>query len=203
MNFKELIAETGSITLSRKELDLIFREENYSKSFIKLDDNSEIIIDSSGSFENNYNEIRLLNLERLFTEKLKLYILEETFEYGYENKADTLVKSQMSLNRVVTKEWLNNIYVHNYNNSEYMNGILRLISRFEIDEISPQGPTMAIAAIAHKNEEIQESGIRAFESWSSFNHINILKSIKVESEWLREYLNSVIKNIEAEYAVVS
>ena len=203
----ELINETGNIKFSTEEKELIFSklfESSLSDFIIELDDKSDITFNTNtNSIENQYNELRLKQIERDFTQKLKLFILEEPFEYGFENKADKLVLENLEINRIATKEWINKIYLNNYSNSEYTIGILRLVSRLKIEEISPQGPTMAIAALSHKDEEIQETAIRAFENWSSLEHIDILKSVKVKSEWLADYLNSVIKNIEIEYGIIS
>lgn len=56
----------------------------------------------------------------------------------------------MSKNKIVTKEWLNNIYNRNYGKSDIMIGILRLIARFNPEDINPQGQTMATAALIHR-----------------------------------------------------
>jgi len=206
MNIEELNNQTGSIQISEKERELIiskYLESSLQDIIIQVNEKSDIIFNtSSASIENRQNELRLNQLEREFTQRLKLYILEEPFEYGYETKADELIRKNLEVNSSATKEWLNSIYLNNFSNSEYTIGILRLIARLEIEEISPQGPTMAIAAISHQDEEIQEAAIRAFESWSSLQHIEILKSVKVKSDWLSDYLISVTKNIEAEYGII-
>ncbi|MBN1970226.1 MAG: hypothetical protein JW870_12730 [Candidatus Delongbacteria bacterium] len=206
MDFSEIKNSTGAITLSQKELELIISEaiqSSRSSNVISVDQNSDISFNSATTNENFINEKRLKKLESEFTIKLKLFLVEENFEYGFENKADILLKEQMSINKTATKEWLNNIYVQNYSNHEIMIGILRLISRFEIEDVSPQGQTMAIAALAHNNPEVQECGIRAFESWCSIENIDLLKAVNVQQPWLKEYLNSVIKDIELEYGVAS
>lgn len=206
-NLEELINETGNIKFLTERKDIFFSEifeSSLNDFIIELDDKSDIIFNNNNdSIENKYNQLRLKQLERDFTQKLKLYILEEPFEYGFETKADKLVIDNLSINSIATKEWINKIYLNNFDNSEYTIGILRLISRLEIEDISPQGPTMAIAALAHQNEEIQETAIRAFENWSSLKHIEILKTVQVKSEWLVDYLSSVITNIEIEYGIVS
>ena len=45
----------------------------------------------------------------------------------------------------------------------------RLIARFNPEDINPQGQTMATAALIHKDTEVQECAIRAFESWASID----------------------------------
>jgi hypothetical protein len=206
MDFKEIINTTGNIVLSQNELELIISEAIQSSkktSVISVNENSDITFNSSTSDENSLNEKRLKTLENEFTSKLKLFIIEENFEYGFENRADILVKTQMSINKMATKEWLNKVYIQNFANQELMIGILRLISRFDIEDVSPQGQTMAMAALAHCNPEVQESGIRAFESWCSIENIDLLKNANVHQPWLKDYLDSVIKEIELEYGIAS
>lgn len=204
MEIKEIDNNTGAIEHSQSEVEnlLIYLQSINLKYPAYFDDQARISFRSSTSIENDLNQKRLVKLEKELTDKLKLLILEDSFEYGYENRADILVKEQMNINNSATKEWLNNIFAQNYSDENLTIGILRLVARIDLADIEPQGSTMAMAALSHKNEEIQECGIRAFESWSSSRHLNILKTVRVTSSWLKDYLKSVIKDIESEHAVV-
>jgi len=199
--------DTGSIDLSSKEIDLLINQFLFDSSIkeeiININQKTDLIFISSGFDENVINKKRSLQLEKEFTQKLLHYLREDEFEYGFENRADLLVKNQMKNNLLATKEWLNKIYVNNFKNPEILIGILRLVARIDIDEISPEGKTMAIAALAHKNLEVQECGIRAFESWGTLDSLDILHNVKVQSEWLQDYLLQVIENIETTYAIIS
>lgn len=84
-----------------------------------------------------------------------------------------------------------------------MIGILRLIARFNPEDINPQGQTMATAALIHKDTEVQECAIRAFESWASIESLEVLKNLDIHQGWLKDYLDSVIKDIEVKYGIVS
>lgn len=179
--------------------EAIFKSE--SSAFI--DNQSVLNFYNSGDVENFLNRKRAVSLEKDFTEKLLSLLREEYFEYGYENQCDILIKQQININAAVTREWLNKIFNANFDKPFILIGILRLISRFEHEFISPEGPCMAIAALSHKNLEVIECGIRAFENWESLSHLSILKNVSVDKKWLQDYLNQVIKNIELEYDVVS
>ena len=198
--------DTGVIGLSNKEIDLLLNQILFNTStkddVINISQKTDIIFTSSAVDENLVNKKRTLHLEKDFTHKLLHYLREDEFEYGFENRADVLVKNQMAINSLATKEWLNKIYVNNFKNPEILIGILRLIARFRIEVISPEGKTMAIAAIAHKNIEVQECGIRAFESWGTLDSLDILSNVKVQPDWLQDYLNQVIINIETEHAII-
>lgn len=199
--------DTGSIDLTNKEIDLFISQLLFDSSIkeeiININPKTDIIFTSSAIDENVYNKKRALKLEKDFSQKLLHFIIEDEFEYGFENRADQLVKSQMKINSLATKEWLNKIYVNNYKNPDILIGILRLIARLKVEEISPEGKTMAIAAISHKNLEVQECGIRVFESWGTLDSLDILYNVRVEIAWLQDYLKQVIKNIESVHAIIS
>ncbi|MBA7531063.1 hypothetical protein ES705_23274 [subsurface metagenome] len=206
MEFNEKKIGTGNIKLSTKDFELIisklFTDSNQKEDFLNLTKESDLVIYSANVNEDIVNKRRALQIERDFTHELISLILEENFEYGFRTRADQLVQSQMKINSSVTREWLNKIYVANFNRPEIVIGLLRLIARFEINEISPQGKTMAIAALSHKDHEVKECGIRAFESWNSLESIKILQNVNTNIPWLKDYLNRVIESIELEYDIV-
>ena len=207
MNFQTHKTDTGTIILSKKEYNILIAdkvqsEENYN-NIIPVNDSSVISFISSTSDENEINKSRLNIFEKDFSARLISFILGEHFEYGYDNQADILVRDLMSKNKIVTKEWLNNIYNRNYGKSDIMIGIFRLIARFNPEDINPQGQTMATAALIHKDTEVQECAIRAFESWASIESLEVLKNLDIHQGWLKDYLDSVIKDIEVKYGIVS
>jgi hypothetical protein len=205
MKINQISPETGIIEQSGQTniLDYIGIKTGSVtfEDLINLSKNTEIVFNRSDINENAINKARLLHLQREFTNTLINYIKEENFEYGYNTKADLLIEKYIKINSFAVKEWLNTLFIDNYNIPEIAIGILRLVSRFDIDVISPEGKTMAIAALAHSNLEVKESGIRAFEAWNSLETIDILKTVTVKEDWLKEYLLKVIENIEIEYAV--
>ena len=67
--------------------------------------------------------------------------------------------------------------------------------------MSPQGATMALASLSHQDLECKECAIRAFESWSTYESLAILRFVSVEDDWIKDYLNSVILDIECKYGI--
>jgi len=157
-----------------------------------------IATDNAISVENKVNDKRLLELEQKFSKQFISYILEDGFEYGIESQSHIIVKEQMKINAVVTKEWLNRIYVTNFHNSEILIGLLRVIARFEKEAIFPIGYTIAVASLNHKDEIVQETAIRAFESWGGKESLKILENVIVSSKWVAAYLNEVIADLKAD-----
>ena len=181
----------------------------YDKEEIETIDSIIQEIESSNTtetypgIENDINKTRLDALKKNFTRELIMLIREEEFEYGLDTKADILVRKKMEQNSLATKEWLNTIFIESLTNTGILLGVLIIVSRFDYSMIYPEGQIMATAALSHKDPEIQECGVRAFENWGNRNSLKILKNLKVPTEWLQEYINEVIDDLEKELHVIT
>jgi hypothetical protein len=151
--------------------------------------------------ENYVNRKLLTSLRRQFTNELISLILDEDFEYGIDTKADVLVKNHMRLNPLITKDWLNGTFLENFSKVPVLVGLLRIIARLDYWEIYPVGQTMAVAALSHRKTEVQECGVRAFESWGTVESLKILENLKVSTQWLQEYIDEVVLDLRKEYNV--
>jgi hypothetical protein len=202
----DIDAETNSddATPNRREL-LLDRKKAYEDSSVALALflGDEYAIDVSSSSENKINLERQEVLKLKFTKDLSKCLEEEEFEFGYKSKSESIIKRQFEINALATKNWLNEIFIENFKNEKILIGLLRILGRFSEEIIFPQGQTMALAALMHKNDEIKELGIRAFENWNSQTSLQILKNIEVEVKWLKDYLSQVIKDLEKEYVSVN
>ena len=198
------IGNIDNVDISKRKVESFVEDEKLNVTqakFISISEEFIVTISSSLSNENQSNSNSLRILEKNFTDQLLYCIQNEHFEYGYENQADIIVKSFMLKNSTITKEWLNRIFIRYFNNSEIIIGILRLISRFDYEDMSPQGATMALASLSHQDLECKECAIRAFESWSTYESLAILRFVSVEDDWIKDYLNSVILDIECKYGI--
>jgi len=157
----------------------------------------EETIASVSSVENLINRRRLVQFRR-FTRKLIETILEQDFEYGYDSEADKLVRENMKKNEAATKAWLNEIFYDNFDIPPVVIGILQVISHIEYSDIKPEGPTIAMAALSHQDSEVKECAIRAFENWATPDSLLILRQLDNLEDWLQEYLEQVICDLEGE-----
>ena len=151
--------------------------------------------------ENYINQSRLLKLKNQFTPKLLNLILESDFEYGIDSQVDVFIRNHMKENSLATKHWLNDIFVSNFSNPVVLVGILHIISRLTHHEVYPEGQLMAATALSHSNVEVQECGVRAFESWGTLQSLNILSNVTVATPWLQDYINEVVKDLSTEHNV--
>ena len=149
------------------------------------------------------NQEQLIKAERVFTKKLISLILDEEFEYGIDTKADAFVRRYMSLDSLLTKEWINAIFIDNFSDVSISVGLLRIIARLDYAEIYPQGQTMALAALSHENTEVKECGVRAYESWGTIDSLNELESLEVGIQWLQEYIDNVVSDLRQEHNVLT
>ncbi len=178
-----------SIRPENQELKEDLSINNQSTQFFTL---TKTVIDQKSIEEN----------KKYFTDSLLQLIREEIFEFGMENAADIYVQEHLRDNPFLTKEWLNSIFLEYFADIGVVTSLLRIIAHLDYTDIKPTGPTMALAALTHKNAEVQECGIRAFENWCNINSLNYLKSVKCDEKWLQTYLEKVISDFEEVYAFV-
>lgn len=147
--------------------------------------------------EDAINRLRIKYLEERVTPIFLALIKDEEPEYGRKGAGAKLFEQEFDNNAAATLFWFNNLYIRYFVSSEKMLlGLLRVIESLDEKIIGSVGQTMAIAALVHKNLEVQEVGVRIFENWASEMSLNILKSVHVESSWLQSYIQQVIKDIE-------
>lgn len=151
---------------------------------------------SETSYENKINAKRLLEYRTRFNTELVKLIRESEFEFGYDNPVDSFLHDRLNENALVTKEWVNSLFVANYSDVQVATGILRVIAHFDYHEFSPQGPTIALAALTHKSLEVRECGIRTLENWGTLDCLDIIKTIKCHEEWMKNYVHQVILDLE-------
>ena len=198
---KTILDESGSGEIKTKLERLNFvpdKEEIETIDLIIQKGESSNTTETYPGIENYINKDRLDTLKENFTRELITLIREEEFEYGLDTRADILVRKKMEQNALVTKEWLSTLFIENFNNTRILLGVLIIISRFDYFRIYPEGQVMATAALSHKDPEIQECCVRAFENWGNTNSLRILKNLKVPTKWLQEYINAVIDDLEKE-----
>lgn len=177
-------------------------------------------VDSSVSVESMFAPSSIdsiVSQEEIFTDLLKdrqnvsrqyfshrlLYLFEtEYFEYGLYNNADKLVAEYMETDPIQTKEWLNSLLIDNFARPSVLTKLLRILANFDYQDIYPEGPTMAALTLHHRDLEVQECSVRAFESWRSIKSIEILDNLKVADGWLQKYIDKVVMYLKRDFNVV-
>jgi hypothetical protein len=128
--------------------------------------------------------------------RLKAMLQEEITESGMANPSEKIVESLYSENKWKANILLNELFVENFHTLHIIVGVLHIISHFDYDLVSPEGPTMAIAALTHKDVEVREYGVKCFENWRHKDGIGVLEHIKADEQWLQNYINLVIRDLK-------
>ena len=132
---------------------------------------------------------------QFFKDQLEQIIRDQDFEYGFTSEADRYFDSIHAENTSLAITVMNSLYLERLGDRQIMLGILQMLAHQDFQAVYPFGQTMAIAALAIRDIEIKEAGIRAFERWNSPDSIPWLKAVDCDKGWLSDYLSAVIHNI--------
>jgi len=134
-------------------------------------------------------------LRSQFNSRFMQLIYESDFEFGFNTVADEYVRQVMKTYEMFVREWINDLYIKNFNDSFVTCAILRVISHFEYRQLFPQGMTMAAASITHADVSVRECGVRCFENWEHPDGLKILQNLSFSEDWLDDYLKRVISDL--------
>ena len=153
--------------------------------------------------ENAINEKRMRFLKEEVTPQLLSFIKEEDFEFGQKSESINLVEKQIHINAIATKNWFNQLYLNYFRTDrKILLSLLRIVEYLDKELLFPTGQTMAISALVHSNDEVKELGVRILENWCSIDSYEILKHIKVDTQWLQQYIDQVILDLEKELCLI-
>ena len=133
------------------------------------------------------------------TPRILSIIREQELEYGYESPAEQFIREKLSEAPAVAKEWLGNLFLEYFDAPDVLVALLHAISHFDYNDIFPTGQMMALAALRYQNPEVRESAVRAFENWgNSDSLLKVLRAIRFREEWLQNYVEQVVRDLEQE-----
>ena len=138
-----------------------------------------------------------------FVRRLIQLTRESSFEYGFENELDEFLRACLAQDAATTREWLNQTFFEHFDDTAVAVGLLRAVAHLDYDEVQPQGPAMALAALSHKDVEVRECAIRAFENWGRPETLTLLESIQCQEPWLQDYVTRVVADLRKELAHVA
>ncbi len=195
---------------SVRTLRLSFYGSKYEKdlsSFSETDTSTEI------QETNSFSELNRLVVRRNFVEdeaekdkivKRLVQELEKALElFDEENEEYSSVERKIvdiehNYNMRILGEAIQDIYVHHFNNPLYLLGICRALLRYDLDEVRPWGATMLTGLLNHPDERVKEYTVQLIDNWSDVELLPILKTLQVSTDWLKDYIKDVVKNLEKE-----
>lgn len=165
----------------------------------ELPTNTEAIAGISKPVEslsiNEQNDQDLKYFKKKYTNELIQLIKTEDFEYGFISESQELILKLMRKNKFALMEFLSDILTQNFNSPQIVLGIIRCLGALDNEEITKTAYTIVATCINYRNIEVQDASVRALESWGTFEALELLRLIKVEPDWLKEYVHSVINGL--------
>lgn len=146
------------------------------------------------------NDKFMIKLKNEITPLLLSVIRVDDFEFGTKGASVFIVEDQLKNNPPIVSQWLNDLYLKSFaeKDSSTLIGILKIIEAIEHEAIKDNGRLYAMCAILHKDLEVKELGIRILENKCNLENYGILKNIQIDTQWLNDYLQKVIKDFEEE-----
>lgn len=146
----------------------------------------------------NIDSIRKQLVDRYKIEILSI-IKNDKFEDGMYSQSEAFIDEQYNNSTGnYIKSALNELYIEFFCDTHVLTGIMLMAGCVSYDSASPELPTMAIGLLQHKDEEVRDCGIQAFERWNSKKGLVVLENLKCEKKWMQHYVDKVIEYIKRE-----
>lgn len=167
---------------------------------IKKEDNTVLSTDIKSKVRSNaeFKKYLVEKFQPVFVSTLK----NQELEIDYKNHIEILLEELFQENDFVTKDWLNDIYVSNFNDTKFLINILKIIGNFDKELLNSFGIVTSGSALSHKNVEVKEMAVRVFENWNTIESYTFLKNCTLTPKWLDDYKNEVLSNIEEELCLI-
>jgi len=162
--------------------------------------NSQFLYSQSETDEDRKNEAYRKMQKKIIDENQPvLYGLLNDYDYemGYESKAEIFFNELYKKYAMTADVIMENIYLEN------MEGNIHLLRHmlFIIAELPKERrknmTIIALAGLSNPDNEVKDLSIRCFEVWNEKKYIPTLRKLKVDADWLKEYLEEVIEDLEA------
>ena len=93
-------------------------------------------------------------------------------------------------------ESFQSIYIRNNSEINCMCGLCKCLISFDYDEVFPWGQSILVGLLNHRNETVKEYAVSLLDNWKRIELVDLLKNLEIKSNWLSEYVVSVIRAIE-------
>lgn len=135
-----------------------------------------------------------INKEPILIQKL---FNESAFEPGIKNEFITYFGTLFAYGEIPVVQWTCRLFTRYYGLDKVIKGLLCIATYYHYAFCSFD-VMMALAAIAHKSDEVKELAVRVLESNCTMENYYALCHIDTEVLWLREYIDQVISDFKEE-----
>lgn len=189
-----IVPSSFSITPIQKEI----RDINN----LQLSPSTESIVEyaSYNTRTSDINKVNQEDLEYFRTRSIEIiYAIAQTdFEDGKENDVIELVETFMRRNKSVTYNWLCEIYSCNLENSNIVEGLLRIISYVTDKGDETILLPIVVAGLRSNNVSEQEAAIMVIEEWRTKECLEALMNTSFSTIIVEKYAHKVMAELKKE-----
>ncbi|MGY8868869.1 MAG: hypothetical protein ACKVJE_00390 [Pseudomonadales bacterium] len=174
----------------RSKLSFFLKEEGGSETF----DSPYEISSSTYTDTRNYADIRA-SAKKYSKDLIRLIKFDEYIE-GEVSKTGLFLESLYKQNQAVfrdcfQKAWLE-LYTHK--NPELIATFINIASTLDYEWLEDSADALILAAYNHKDTYVNDSTLRAIESWEQPKHLDYLEQMRpIGIDWLDDYKQSVLQ----------
>lgn len=170
--------------------DCVVSEENCNENVLNDPKSPN---DSSTTVSNvNYDFGKAL----MISKELMDFMKDDCFEAGNRSSTEKYLE-KMKYDTKDIVEALHWVF-HDTDDVNTIVGVLHILGHLPGVSVLPTGPTLALAATRHSNQEVQERALMDFENWNLKRNLSLLRKVEIKEDWLSIYLQQVINVLENE-----
>lgn len=113
----------------------------------------------------------------------------------YSKTEEMVIDIEHNYSLRILGDVIQTVYIRNYNKPNYLIGICNALLRYDLEEVKPWAIVLLSGLINHPNETVKEYVVQLIDNWNDKALLPILGTIEIVSEWLKDYVNEVVKNI--------
>lgn len=184
-----------------KEDTIVPKKKNSSTK--RLNDKSisslERIVVRQNFYENEMEKDALV--KRLINELESALELFDVENESFSSSEKKIIEIEHKYNMRILGEVIQDIYVRHFDNPTFLVGICKSLLRYDLDEVRPWGAAMLTGFLNHPDERVMEYTVQLIDNWCDCELLPILKTLQVNSRWLKDYIDNVVAELENAYVL--
>lgn len=187
---------------SRKPITYEFKSELLISNNDSMLNKESLSQNSSLTKENLNNNLDNMILKLLsecqdkYQELFFNTIMNECIEDGYISDSQRLYKIiKNEYGDFISSLFLSKIYTY-YANDKVIKSILYIMAKLNPKNLNGIEEGIIAFALNNKDYEVRDLALQCFEKWNDIKYLNLLKSLKMDVDFLQEYLECIINTLE-------
>lgn len=191
-------------------LDNIIDRTNGTNDYISKDKKNSLELQHAGTDTNKIYDIQSQIIRttdqtdfRINVPKLALnviaYLNSEDYQDGEISKTHLYLETLFHQNQMQFREVFQQVWLKLYSqDAEGLRDFICISAGLDYDWLQDRADALVLGSFLHRDENVNEAGLRAVESWDNPTHSDLLSNSKpFEDPYLEEYRKSVISSLRA------